>query len=56
LNEGGSLLKNLDVLPREQTKLPITITENPQSTVVLGSAKTLDNPLILKEVTSRCLA
>jgi rod shape-determining protein MreB len=51
LTGGGSLLKNLDVLLREETKLPITITEDPLSTVVLGSGKTLDNPSILKEVT-----
>ena len=47
---GGSLLKNLDILLREATKLPITVTEDPLSTVVLGSGKALDNMLILKEV------
>ena len=51
LTGGGSLLKNLDVLLREETKLPITITEDPLSTVVLGSGMTLDNLSILKEVT-----
>ena len=51
LTGGGSLLKNLDVLLREETKLPITITEDPLSTVVIGSGKTLDNISILKEVT-----
>ncbi len=51
LTGGGSLLKNLDVLLSEETKLPITITEDPLSTVVLGSGKVLDNPSILKEVT-----
>ncbi|MFP4085342.1 MAG: rod shape-determining protein [Desulfobacteraceae bacterium] len=48
---GGSLLKNLDVLLREETKLPITITEDPLSTVVLGSGKALDNIEILKDIT-----
>jgi rod shape-determining protein MreB len=48
---GGALLKNLDLLLREQTKLPITITDNPLSTVVLGSGKVLDNLSLLKEVT-----
>ncbi|MGM0427306.1 MAG: rod shape-determining protein [Thermodesulfobacteriota bacterium] len=48
---GGSLLRNLDVLLREETKLPITVTEDPLSTVVLGSGKALDNIDILKEVT-----
>lgn len=51
LTGGGSLLKNLDVRLREETNLPITITENPLSTVVLGSGKALDNLSILKEIT-----
>ncbi len=51
LTGGGSLLKNLDVLLREETNLPITITENPLSTVVLGSGKALDSLSILKEIT-----
>jgi len=50
LTGGGSLLKNLDVLLREETGLPITITEDPLSTVVLGSGKALDNLSLLKEV------
>jgi len=48
---GGALLKNLDVLLREETKLPITITEDPLSTIVLGSGMVLDNIAMLKEVT-----
>lgn len=51
LTGGGSLLKNLDVLLREKTNLPITITENPLSTIVIGSGKALDNLAILKEIT-----
>jgi rod shape-determining protein MreB len=50
LTGGGSLLKNLDILLREETKLPITITEDPLSAVVLGSGKALDNLDILREV------
>ena len=50
LTGGGSLLKNLDILLREETKLPITITEDPLSAVVLGSGKALDNIDILREV------
>jgi rod shape-determining protein MreB len=53
LTGGGSLLKNLDVLLREETKLPITITEDPLSAVVLGSGKALDNMDVLKEVMIR---
>jgi rod shape-determining protein MreB len=50
LTGGGALLKDLDVLLREETKLPITITEDALSTVVLGSGKALDNMSVLKEV------
>lgn len=47
---GGSLLRNLDVLLREETSLPITITEDPLSSVVLGSGKALDELDLLREV------
>ena len=47
---GVALLKNLDVLLHHETGLPIKITEDPLSTVVLGSGKALDNLDILKEV------
>jgi len=50
LSGGGSLLKNLDLLLRERTKLPVTITQDPLSDVVLGAGKALDNLSILKEV------
>lgn len=53
LTGGGALLKDLDVLLREETKLPITITEDPLSTVVLGSGKALDNMSVLREVMIR---
>jgi rod shape-determining protein MreB len=53
LTGGGALLKNLDVLLREETKLPITITEDSLSTVVLGSGKALDNMSVLREVMIR---
>jgi rod shape-determining protein MreB and related proteins len=47
---GGSLLRNLDVLLREETGLPITICEDPMAAVVLGSGKALDELDLLKEV------
>jgi rod shape-determining protein MreB len=50
LTGGGSLLQNLDVLLARETNLPITVTEDPLSDVVLGSGKALDNPAVLKEV------
>lgn len=51
LTGGGALLKGLDQLLREETSLPITLVDEPLSTVVLGSGKVLDNLDILKEVT-----
>src|ERR1700758_1097176 len=42
LSGGGSQLKNLDVLLREETGLPVMVSENPQLAVVLGTGKALD--------------
>jgi rod shape-determining protein MreB len=50
LTGGGALLKNLDKLLREESGLPITVTDDPLSTVALGSGKTLDSLEILKQV------
>jgi rod shape-determining protein MreB len=50
LTGGGALLKNLDVLLREETQVPITITEDPLSTVVMGAGKALDNVSFLREI------
>jgi rod shape-determining protein MreB len=50
LTGGGSLLKNLDSLLREETKLPIIITEDPLTAVAVGAGKALRNISILKEV------
>ena len=51
LTGGGALLKNIDALLREETRLPITITDDPLTTVVIGAGKVLDNLSILREVT-----
>ncbi len=48
---GGALLKNLDKLLREETSLPIKVTDDPLSTVVLGSGKALEEISLLSEVT-----
>jgi rod shape-determining protein MreB len=53
LTGGGSLLKNLDMLLREETKLPIIITEDPLSAVVLGCGKVLDNYSNFRELANR---
>src|SRR5436190_1937182 len=50
LSGGGSQLKNLDVLLREETGLPVMVSENPQLAVVLGTGKALDELRLLKEV------
>jgi len=50
LTGGGGQLKNLDKLLREETGLPITVTDDPLSTVALGSGKALDSLEILKQV------
>ncbi|MSP61555.1 MAG: rod shape-determining protein [Myxococcales bacterium] len=51
LSGGGSQLKNLDVLLREETGLPVMLAENPQLAVVLGTGKVLDEIKLLREVT-----
>ena len=47
LTGGGALLRNLDVLLREETGLPVMVADDPISAVVLGSGKTLDHPELL---------
>jgi len=48
---GGALLKNLDILLREVTGLPITIVEDPLSSIVMGAGMVLDNEELLHTVT-----
>lgn len=47
---GGALLKDLDVLLREETGLPVMIADDPLSAVVLGCGKALDEIGLLKSV------
>jgi len=47
---GGALLRNLDVLIREETGLPVVVPDDPLTCVVLGSGKALDDQDLLKEV------
>ena len=51
LTGGGALLRNIDVLLREETGLPITIADDPLSTVARGAGMALDELGLLKEVT-----
>jgi len=50
LTGGGALLKHLDILIREETGLPITIADNPLTTVAIGAGMALDQIHILREV------
>ena len=53
LSGGGAQLKNLDVLLREETGLPVMVCENPQLAVVLGTGKVLDELSLLREIALR---
>jgi rod shape-determining protein MreB len=48
---GGALIKGLDVIIRDETKLPVTIAEDPLTCVVKGAGKVLDEIKLLREVT-----
>jgi rod shape-determining protein MreB len=50
LTGGGALLRNLDVLLREETGLPVMVCDDPISAVVLGCGKCLDYPHLLESV------
>jgi rod shape-determining protein MreB len=51
LTGGGALLKNLDKILSEESKLPITVIEDPLSSVALGAGKVAENIELLKKVT-----
>ena len=50
---GGSLLRNLDILLREATGLPVMLAEDPLTAVAIGSGRCLDELRLLKDVTIR---
>ncbi|MBC8133126.1 MAG: rod shape-determining protein [Deltaproteobacteria bacterium] len=50
LTGGGSQLRNLDVLLREETGLPVMVCDTPECAVVLGTGKALDELALLREV------
>lgn len=51
LTGGGAKLANLERLIREETGLPVAISDDPISAVVLGAGKALDELDLLKQVT-----
>lgn len=50
LTGGGALLRNLDLVLRSATGLPVFIADDPLSCVALGSGSVLENPDVLKHV------
>jgi rod shape-determining protein MreB len=50
---GGALLRDLDVLLRESTGLPVMLAEDPLTAVAIGTGRTLDEIALLKEVAIR---
>lgn len=50
LTGGGSLLKNLDKRIREETQLPVFLTEDPLTSVVMGAGRLLDDLDLLKKI------
>ena len=50
LTGGGSLLQNLDKLLREETGLPVSVAEDPLSSVVLGTGKMLSDFELLRKI------
>jgi rod shape-determining protein MreB len=51
LTGGGALLKNLDKILAEETGVPITIIEDPLSSVAIGAGRVTENIELLKKVT-----
>ncbi len=50
LTGGGALLRGMDKLLASATDIPIHVTEDPLTTVVMGTGKILDELSVLKEV------
>ncbi|MFQ6069510.1 MAG: rod shape-determining protein [Candidatus Aminicenantales bacterium] len=50
LTGGGALLRNLDKRIREETQLPVFLTDDPMTSVVLGAGKMLNDLNLLKKI------
>ncbi|MCG6553068.1 MAG: rod shape-determining protein [Candidatus Magnetominusculus sp. LBB02] len=47
---GGALLRGIDALIRQETRLPVVVTDNPLTAVVMGVGKMLEDLALLKRV------
>src|ERR1700733_450994 len=48
---GGALLRNLDVLLREETGFPVSIAADPLTAVVMGAGMVFDQLSLLRDMT-----
>ncbi len=53
LSGGGAQLRNLDMLIKEVTRLPVIVAENPTTAVVEGAGRVLDEVTLLKEIAAK---
>jgi rod shape-determining protein MreB len=51
LTGGGALLRNIDLLIKKETGLPVIVADDPLSAVARGAGMALDQLDVLKEVT-----
>jgi len=47
---GGSLIRGIDKLIATEIKMPVWVTDDPQTAVVRGAGKLLDDPALLRKV------
>lgn len=52
LTGGGALLRNLDKVISEETKMPVLVAEDPLDCVAIGTGKALDNIDLFKTLCS----
>jgi rod shape-determining protein MreB len=50
LTGGGALLRNIDLRLREETGLPVTLSEDPLVSVALGAGVLINRPDLLERV------
>ena len=52
MSGGGAMLKNIDVLIKETSRLPVSVAGNPTTAVCEGAGKALDEVKLLREIAS----